>query len=192
MYGGGLRLGEVLTLRVRDLDFDRARLWVRSGKGSKDRTTLLPARVVAPLRALLAAVRPRHQAEVAAGGGWVALPEAVGHRSPSAGREWPWQWVFPAARTWVDVGSGRRHRHHVFETTVQREVREAAARADLSKRVTPHTLRHTFATHLLEDGVNLRVIQELLGHAELSTTMLYTHVAEALKVGVRSPLDALE
>jgi integron integrase len=193
LYGGGLRLTELLTLRVRDIDLEARRIWVRGGKGGKDRSTLLPDVVLAQLNGHLASVRTRHGADLAAGAGHVALPNAIARRSPRSGREWPWQWVFPATRTFVDAGTGQRRRHHLFETTLQREIQDAASRAGLTKRVTPHTLRHSFATHLLEDGVNLREIQELLGHADLTTTMLYTHVARArTSPSARSPLDGLE
>lgn len=192
-YGGGLRLTELLTLRVRDLDLEECRIWVRDGKGGKDRSTFLPRTSSTQVQAHLSTVRARHAADLAEGAGHVALPNGIAHRSPRAAREWPWQWVFPASRTYVDAATGQRRRHHVFETTFQREVREAAGRANLTKRVTPHTLRHSFATHLLEDGVNLREIQELLGHADLTTTMLYTHVSRPRGSPMaRSPLDGLE
>lgn len=190
LYGAGLRLEECLTLRVKDVDLQRGQIVVRAGKGGNDRVTPLPTSLRHALTTHLADVREQHEADVASGAGWVALPDAFARKSPHAGRELAWQWVFPGARVWPDPVTGHRHRHHVYETTLQRVVKEAAQRAGLAKRVTPHTFRHSFATHLLESGVNLREIQRLLGHADLSTTMLYTHVSTR-NDGIRSPLDDL-
>ncbi len=191
LYGSGLRLDECLTLRVQDVDLERGKLHVRSGKGGKDRLTLLPEDARAPLAAQLAAVARLHEADLAAGAGWVALPDAFSRKSPQAGRSWPWQWIFPAARTYWHEATGQRRRHHVHETTLQREVKVAALEAGLPKRVTPHVLRHCFATHLLESGTDIRTIQKLLGHSKLETTMIYTHVRLDGPTSVRSPLDAL-
>jgi integron integrase len=192
MYGAGLRLEECLTLRVQDVDLEREQILVRRGKGDKDRVVMLPGAVRAPLTDQLDAVRDQHRRDLVAGAGWVALPDAYGTKAPNAGREWVWQWVFPAARTHIERASGQRRRHHVHETTLQREVKEAALRADIAKRVSPHVFRHCFATHLLEAGADIRTIQHLLGHASLETTMIYTHVRSGGPGGVRSPLDDLD
>lgn len=191
LYGSGLRLLEGCSLRVKDIDLARRRITVRQGKGDKDRMTVLPERLIEPLRSQLAVARAQHERDLAAGAGWVALPGALGRKFPAAGREWSWQWVFPATRIYLDQETGQRRRHHLHETVVQRAVRQAVQQCDLGKRVTCHTFRHSFATHLLEAGYDIRTIQELLGHRDVSTTMIYTHVLDRGVGGVVSPADQL-
>ncbi len=191
LYGSGLRLLEALGLRVKDLNLATGEIAVRDGKGRKDRVTVLPDRLGAPLAAHLEQVKRRHEQDLAAGEGCAPLPDALTRKYPRAGWEWGWQWVFPAARFYVDRGSGRRHRHHLHESVIQRAVHEAALRAGLTRPASPHTLRHSFATHLLESGYDIRTIQELLGHQDVSTTMIYTHVLNRGGRGVRSPLDGM-
>jgi integron integrase len=189
LYGSGLRLLEALRLRVKDLDFARSQVVVRQGKGRRDRGTPFPRRVREPLVRHLEAVRAIHVRDRPAGVA-VVLPDALDRKYPGAGTEWSWQWVFPATRSWVGP-DGRRFRHHLHETVVQRAVKLAATRAGLAKRVTCHSFRHSFATHLLEDGADIRTVQELLGHRDLRTTMIYTHVANRGPLGVTSPADRL-
>ncbi len=189
LYGSGLRLLEALRLRVKDVDFDQHQLTVRGGKGDKDRITMLPESVRAELRRHLLDVRAMHERDLARGAGWVALPHALARKYPEAGRDWVWQWVFPATRLMREVDAGRPGRHHCHETVIQRAVSAAVRRSGISKRASCHTFRHSFATHLLEDGYDIRTVQELLGHADVSTTMIYTHVLNRGAFGVRSPAD---
>ena len=191
LYGAGLRLMEGLRLRVQDLDFDGREIIVRRGKGRRDRRTMMPKRLMAPLQNHLKIVRRQHSADLKIGAGYVRIPGALSKKYPYANREWGWQWVFPATRHFHDQETGELRRHHLHETVVQRNVKSAAREAGITKRVTSHTLRHSFATHLLEAGYDIRTIQELLGHADLTTTMIYTHVLNRGGRGVRSPLDEL-
>jgi integron integrase len=191
LYGAGLRLLEALSLRVQDVDLEGRRLLVRRGKGGKDRVTVLPDRAVTGLREHLVDVRRLHTRDLAAGGGRVALPAALARKYPAASREWGWQWVFPATRGYVDPRTGERYRHHLHESAVQRAVRAAVLRAGIQRRASCHSFRHAFATHLLEDGYDIRTIQELLGHADVRTTMIYAHVLNRGGRGVRSPADGL-
>lgn len=191
MYGAGLRLLECLQLRVKDLDFECRQIMVREGKGGKDRVTVLPAAAEPRLRIHLEDVRAKFEKDLKTGGGCVKLPGALGKKYPGADRSWGWQWVFPAHRQYEDPDGGPNVRHHLHETVLQRAVKEAAAATDINKHVTCHTFRHSFATHLLEDGYDIRTIQELLGHRDVSTTMIYTHVLNRGGRCVRSPMDGL-
>ena len=191
IYGSGLRLLECCRLRVKDVDFGRQEILVHDGKGRKDRVTVLPARLVPALRAHLERVQQQHVADVEGTAGYVALPGALARKYPNAHREWAWQWVFPATRIHTDAATGERRRHHLHESLLQREFAAAVRTAKLTKPATCHTLRHSFATHLLETGYDIRTIQELLGHSDVSTTMIYTHVLNRGGRGVRSPLDLL-
>ena len=191
LYGSGLRLLECCRLRVKDIDLLRGEITVRDGKGGKDRMTLLPTRLSAPITAHLQHVRAQHGRDLANALGSVELPAALERKPPHAPFEWGWQWVFPATRFYSDAGSGRRRRHHLHESVLQRAVHEAAIRARLTRPATCHALRHSFATHLLENGYDIRTIQELHGHRDVSTTMIYTHVLNRGGRGVRSPLDGV-
>jgi integron integrase len=191
MYGSGLRLGECVELRVKDISFDRGELTIRHGKGGKDRVTMLPAALRTPLAEHLGRVKAQHDADLAAGRGSVALPGSLCAKYPNAAREWAWQWVFPATRFYLDRTAGERRRHHLHETVVQRAVKDAVRSAGIPRPATCHSLRHSFATHLLEAGYDIRTIQELLGHRDVSTTMIYTHVLNQGGRGVRSPFDQL-
>jgi integron integrase len=191
LYGSGLRLMEALRLRVQDLDFGHRQITVRSGKGDKDRITLMPERLMAPLGRHLEGVRQVHRDDLAAGWGDVLLPHALDRKYPSAAREWGWQWVFPQSRRWRDPTHSREGRHHLDASIVQKEVRRAAQATGIPKRVSCHTFRHCFATHLLERGADIRIIQELLGHNDVRTTMIYTHELNRGPCGVRSPADLL-
>lgn len=191
LYGAGLRLLECARLRVKDIDLARREILVRDGKGRKGRLTLLPEKVRQPLAAHLARVRLQHQTDLESGSGSVHLPDALARKYPHAAREWSWQWVFPATRHHVDRETGERRRHHLHESVLQRAVKSAARAAGIPKPATCHTLRHSFATHLLESGYDIRTIQELLGHRDVPTTMIYTHVLNRGPGprGIRSPLD---
>lgn len=191
MYGGGLRLMECLRLRVQDLDFERKEVAVKDGKGAKDRRTMLPESLLAPLRDHLRKVKEIHERDLADGWGRVPLPDALDRKYPKAPVEWRWQWVFPQENRWKNRRTGEQGRHHVHQTLLQRAVREAVCRAGIVKHVGCHTFRHSFATHLLEAGYDIRTIQELLGHKDVSTTMIYTHVLNKGGHGVRSPMDEL-
>jgi integron integrase len=189
LYGSGLRLLECARLRVKDVDFQGNQIVVRQGKGRKDRVTLLPAPLVPTLRQHLQLVQLQHRSDVAAGAGYVELPSAMLTKYPNAAREWAWQWVFPATRLYLDPATTRRRRHHLHETVLQRAFKAAVREEGLPKLATCHSLRHSFATHLLESGCDIRTIQELLGHRDVATTMIYTHVLNRGPFGVRSPLE---
>jgi len=191
LYGAGLRLLECARLRVKDVDFATNQIIVRAGKGDRDRVTMLPAVVRTDLVRHVEMVRRQHEADLRHGAGWVELPWALARKYPNAGREWAWQWVFPATRIYVDRETGQRRRHHLHESVLQRAVKEAVRRAGIAKRATCHTFRHSFATHLLEENHDIRTVQELLGHRDVSTTMIYTHVLNRGPGGVRSPADRM-
>jgi integron integrase len=189
LYGSALRLLACLRLRVKDVDFARAQLLVRDGKGQKDRVTMLPARVEERLRRHLRKIKVQHEQDLDAGCGSVYLPNALARKDPSAARSWGWQYVFPAPKPSRDPRSGEVRRHHLSESSVQKAVTAAIRRSGIAKQGSCHSFRHSFATHLLESGSDIRTVQELLGHADVSTTMIYTHVLNRGAGGVRSPLD---
>jgi len=191
LYGSGLRLMECLRLRVQDVDFGQREILVRDGKGGKDRVTMLPESLAQPLREQLHSTRRVHERDVAEGWGRVELPAALERKYPNAPAAWEWQWVFPQQRRWRNMKTGQQGRHHVHETILQRAVKDAVCRAGIAKHVGCHTFRHSFATHLLESGYDIRTIQELMGHKSVNTTMIYTHVLNRGGHGVRSPIDRL-
>lgn len=191
MYGAGLRLMECLRLRVQDIDFSRNEILVRDGKGAKDRVTMLPESLKPRLQDHLKRIKAVHERDVSDGWGRVLLPDALDRKYPNTPKEWRWQWVFPQDNRWKNIKTGEEGRHHVDESLVQKAVRAAVSRAGMTKRATCHTFRHSFATHLLEGGYDIRTVQELLGHSDVKTTMIYTHVLNRGPAGVRSPVDGL-
>ncbi len=190
LYGTGMRIQECVSLRVKDVDFERCEILIRDGKGFKDRITMLPQSLAAPLREHLKRVELLHQADLRAGYGEVYMPFALARKYPAAGKSWPWQYIFPSSRISKDPRSDRISRHHADDKAIQRSMRDALRKTGIHKTATPHTLRHSFATHLLQSGYDIRTVQELLGHKDVSTTMIYTHVLNKGGRGVVSPLDA--
>ncbi len=191
LYGTGMRLMDCVRLRVQDVDFEYRQIVVRNGKGKKDRVVPLPARLAEVIKKHLDEVRCLHQEDLEQGFGEVYLPDALGRKYPNAGKEWGWQYVFPSARLSVDPRTGKTRRHHIHENGLQKAVKKASMQANIAKKVNCHCLRHSFATHLLEKGYDIRTVQELLGHSDVSTTMIYTHVLNRGGKGVQSPLDDL-
>ncbi len=191
LYGSGVRLLEALKLRVKDIDFSRREVRVRGGKGDLDRVTMLPETIAPTLQAHLDGVRRQHGRDLTSGAGWVELPAALGRKYPNAGREWVWHWVFPATRGYVHPATREHRRHHLHESVVQRAFRAAVRASGIAKPAHCHSLRHSFATHLLEAGYDIRTVQELLGHRDLRTTMIYTHVLNRGGLAVRSPADSI-
>lgn len=192
LYGGGLRLAECLALRIQDIDFEKREILVRHGKGGKDRVTMLPESTIPPLRKHLIHVRDVHQQDLKEGWGRVQLPDAIDRKYPNAAADWRWQWVFPQRHRWKNQQTAQEGRHHIDPSLVQKSVKLAVHAAGISKRAGCHTLRHSFATHLIENGYDIRTVQELLGHTDVRTTMIYTHVLNRGASGVCSPLDRLE
>jgi integron integrase len=191
MYGTGLRLMECLRLRVQDIDFRQSEITIRDGKGGKDRRTMLPQTLSAPVQAHLLKVKKTHEQDLSHGWGQVSMPEALGRKYPNASTEWRWQWVFPQENRWKNLKTGEEGRHHADESILQKAFKRAVNQAGLVKRASCHTLRHSFATHLLENGHDIRTVQELLGHKDVRTTMIYTHVLNRGGQGVPSPIDSL-
>jgi integron integrase len=189
LYGSGLRLMECVRLRVKDVDFALAQITVRDAKGGKDRITMLPLNLSEPIRRHLSRVKAQHEQDLEDGFGSVHLPFAFARKSPNAAREWAWQYVFPSSRLSIDPRSGRKQRHHIAEGLLQSTLKRAVNAAGIVKRANCHSLRHSFATHLLSKGYDIRTVQELLGHKDVSTTMIYTHVLNRPGIGVKSPLD---
>jgi len=191
LYGAGLRLMECCTLRIKDVDFAKNDIMVRAGKGNKDRHTMLPLMAKEPLQKHLKAVKLQHEEDLKEGLGRVAMPNNLDKKYPNAGKEWAWQWVFPATTHYCVQETGEYRRHHLHETVLQKAFKEARLKSGVCKAAGCHTLRHSFATHLLEGGYDIRTIQELLGHNDVSTTMVYTHVLNKGGCGVKSPADCL-
>lgn len=192
LYGTGMRLGEALRIRVKDIDFDRRELIVRDGKGQKDRVTMLPESLRDPLRRHLEGVRKLHESDLANGLGRVPLPNALSKKYPNADLEWGWQWIFPASSHYLDPKTQVRHRHHQHPSVIQKAVRAAVLRSAITKHATAHAFRHSFATHVLENGYDIRTVQDLLGHKDVRITQIYTHVLNRGGLGVRSPLDGIQ
>ena len=191
LYGAGLRLSECVRLRVKDVDFHYRQLIIRDSKGYKDRVTVLPAPLIDPLRNHLVRVKERHELDLKMGYGDVYLPFALNKKYPNAAREWHWQYVFPSANISTDPKTGRQRRHHVYDRSLQRAMKRALVKAQVAKPAGTHTLRHSFATHLLQDGYDIRTVQELLGHKDVKTTQIYTHVLQKGGAAVRSPLERI-